>query len=76
MKLLLSLLCLATIAIAQPILGGFSPVAPTDADALAAAKFAVAKHDAKLTFQAIEKAEHQVVAGMNYRMTVRVLDAG
>lgn len=76
MKLLLSLLCLATIAIAQPILGGFSPVAPTDADALAAAKFAVAKHDAKLTFQAIEKAEHQVVAGMNYRMTLRVLDAG
>lgn len=76
MKLLLSLLCLATIAIAQPILGGFSPVAPTDADALAAAKFAVAKHDAKLTFQAIEKAEQQVVAGMNYRMTVRVLDAG
>ena len=76
MKLLLSLLCLATIAIAQPILGGFSPVAPTDADALAAAKFAVAKHDAKLTFQAIEKAEHQVVAGMNYRMTLRLLDAG
>ena len=76
MKLLLSLLCLATITIAQPILGGFSPVAPTDADALAAAKFAVAKHDAKLTFQAIEKAEQQVVAGMNYRMTVRVLDAG
>lgn len=76
MKLLLSLLCLATIAIAQPILGGFSPVAPTDADALAAAKFAVAKHDAKLTFQAIEKAEQQVVAGMNYRMTLRVLDAG
>ena len=76
MKTLLSLLCLATIAIAQPILGGFSPVAPTDADALAAAKFAVAKHDAKLTFQAIEKAEHQVVAGMNYRMTLRVLDAG
>ena len=76
MKLLLSLLFLATVACAQPILGGFSPVAPTDADTLAAAKFAVAKHDAKLTFQAIEKAEHQVVAGMNYRMTLRVLDAG
>jgi len=76
MKLLFSLLCLATVACAQPIVGGFSPVAPTDADALAAAKFAVTKHDAKLTFQAIEKAEHQVVAGMNYRMTLRVLDAG
>lgn len=75
MKLLFSLLCLVTTALAQ-VPGGFSPVAPTDADALAAAKFAVAKHDAKLTFQAIEKAEHQVVAGMNYRMTLRVLDAG
>ena len=71
MKLLFSLLFLATIACAQPILGGYSPVAPTDSDALAAAKFAVTKHDAKLTFQAIEKAEHQV----NYRLTLRVLDA-
>jgi predicted neuraminidase len=74
MKLLFSLLCLATIACAQPIVGGFSPVLLTDADALAAAKFAVAKQDAKLTFQAIEKAERQVVAGMNYRLTLRVLD--
>lgn len=77
MKTLLSLLlCLATVACAQPIVGGFSPVAPTDPDALAAAKFAVAKQDAKLTFQALDKAAHQVVAGMNYRLTLRVLDAG
>lgn len=76
MKLLFSLLCLATVACAQPIVGGYSPVAATDADALAAAKFAVAKQDAKLTFQALDKAAHQVVAGMNYRLTLRVLDAG
>lgn len=75
-KLLLSLAFLTTLACAQPIPGGYSPVAPTDADALAAAKFAVAKHDAKLSFQALEKAAHQVVAGMNYRLTLRVLDAG
>lgn len=77
MKLLFSLLlCLATVACAQPIVGGFSPVASTDAEALAAAKFAVAKQDAKLTFQALDKAAHQVVAGMNYRLNLRVLDAG
>ena len=76
MKLLLTLLCFVTLACAQSIPGGYSPVATTDADALAAAKFAVAKHDAKLSFQALEKAAHQVVAGMNYRLTLRVLDAG
>jgi len=76
MKLLLSLSFLATLACAQPIVGGYSPVAATDPDALAAAKFAVAKQDAKLTFQALDKAARQVVAGMNYRLTLRVLDAG
>jgi len=75
-KLLLSLAFLTSLACAQSIPGGYSPVATTDADALAAAKFAVAKHDAKLSFQALEKAAHQVVAGMNYRLTLRVLDAG
>lgn len=76
MKALLTLLFFATVACAQPIAGGFSPVALTDPNALVAAKFAVAKQDAKLTFQAIEKAEQQVVAGLNYRMTLRVLDSG
>lgn len=74
MKTLLTLLCFVTLACAQPIVGGYSPVAPTDTDALAAAKFAVAKQDAKLAFQVVEKAEQQVVAGMNYRLALRVLD--
>ena len=75
-KLLLSLACLISVAGAQPIVGGYSSVATTDADALAAAKFAVAQQDANLTLQALDKAAHQVVAGMNYRLTLRVLDAG
>lgn len=76
MKTLLTLLCFVTLGCAQPIVGDYSPVATTDADALAAAKFAVAKHDAKLSFQALDKAAHQVVAGMNYRLSLRVLDSG
>ena len=77
MKTLFSLLlCLAAVACAQPIPGGYNPRATTDADVLAAAKFAVAQQDAKLTFQALDKAAEQVVAGINYRLTLRVLDAG
>lgn len=56
--------------------GGFSAVATTNAEALAAAKFAVTAHDVKLQFQAIETAERQVVAGLNYRLTLHVSDAG
>ena len=56
--------------------GGFSAVAVSDAQVQAAAKFAVATHDAKLKFQAVEKAQRQVVAGMNYRLTLKVDDRG
>lgn len=78
MKTLFSLLlCLATVACVQPpILGGYHPLAPTDQGALAAARFAVAEQDAKLTFQSLDKAAEQVVAGANYRLTLRVLDSG
>lgn len=66
---------LALTALAQ-VPGGFSLVPPPDTQALAAAKFAVGAQDAKLVFQALEKAERQVVAGLNYRLTLRVTDAG
>ena len=56
--------------------GGFSAVSERDAQALAAAKFAVSAHDAKLQFKAIEKVERQVVAGLNYRLTLKVADGG
>ena len=75
MKFLLPLFLLVTSALAQ-VPGGFSLVPPPDAQALAAAKFAVTAQDAKLGFQALEKAESQVVAGQNYRLLLRVTDAG
>ena len=78
--LLALLLCLATAACDQPqpmrAPGSFGPVSTTDPNVLAAAKFAVAEHDAKLTFQTLDQAAYQVVAGANYRLTLRVLDAG
>ena len=60
------------------IVGGYGSVAKTDAQIIAAAKFAVAKQaetlDGDLSLNKIVKAERQVVAGMNYRicMTVNV----
>lgn len=56
--------------------GGFSGVPASDTEALAAVEFAVAAHDAKLTFQGIEKVERQVVAGLNYRLTIKVSENG
>ena len=56
--------------------GGYSPTAATDEQAQAAAKFAVTAQDPKLTFQGLEKAEQQVVAGTNYRLTIKVADNG
>ena len=56
--------------------GGFASVGVTDEQALAAAKFAVAAHDAKLAFQGIGKVQRQVVAGLNYRLTIKVADNG
>lgn len=52
--------------------GGYTPVAATDEQALAAAKFAVGAQEPKLVFQSLDKAEQQVVAGKNYRLTLKV----
>ncbi|MEO6742812.1 MAG: exo-alpha-sialidase [Chthoniobacteraceae bacterium] len=56
--------------------GGFGGLSMKDPDALAAAKFAVTAHDPQLTFQAIEKVERQVVAGLNFRLTISVTESG
>ncbi|MEQ1850553.1 MAG: exo-alpha-sialidase [Chthoniobacteraceae bacterium] len=56
--------------------GGFTEIENRDEQALAAAKFAVTAHDPKLKFESIEKVERQVVAGMNYRLTLKVSDNG
>ena len=55
-----------------PLVGGYSATAVTDEQALAAAKFAVEAQEPKLVFQSLEKAERQVVAGTNYRLTLKV----
>ncbi len=62
-------------AVAQ-IPGGFSAADAKDAEALAAAKFAVTAHDPKLKFQRIGKVQRQVVAGLNFRLTIEVTDDG
>ncbi len=76
-RVLVALVSLAAaLNLRAQLVGGFGPVATTDEQALAAAKFAVTAHDAKLVFHSLEKAESQVVAGLNYRLTLKVTERG
>lgn len=65
----------------EPIVGGYSSADTDDARVVAAAKFAVGSR-AKTTkrknlkLDSIEKAEMQVVAGLNYRLCMNVGDGG
>ncbi len=56
--------------------GGFRQIQDQDAQALVAAKFAVTAHDPNLKFEGMEKVAQQIVAGTNYRMTLKVSDKG
>jgi hypothetical protein len=65
--------------------GGWSEISVSDAGVVAAAAFAVQAKQAalgeggsprKLSLDKIDAAEQQVVQGMNYRLTLRVLDEG
>ena len=56
--------------------GGFREASLTDENTVAAAKAAVEAQGGKLTLQRIESAERQVVAGVNYKLTLRVNDGG
>lgn len=82
-------LFLAALSLAGPAWamkpGGWSKVAVTDKGVVAAAAFAVqAKRAAmqrdgdqvQLELEAIEEAEQQVVAGMNYRVKLKVSSGG
>ena len=76
--LVMSLLIISSIvpwSFAQ-LVGGFGGASTRDADVLTAAKFAVAARDAKLILQSVEKAERQVVAGLNFRLTLQVAENG
>lgn len=62
------------------VVGGYSEVAIDDPDVVAAAQFAVsAQQDATgvlIQYQRVIQAEQQVVAGMNYRLMIGVLEGG
>ncbi len=66
----------ASICSAQMMVGGFRDAAKTDKSVVGAANFAVAaqskKQKTSLTLISVEKAEKQIVAGVNYRLCLAV----
>lgn len=68
----------ASLAFAQqpPIVGGYADTSNSDPEAVAAARFAIKTEKQKLhagmSLLAIKHAEVQVVAGLNYRLCMRV----
>jgi hypothetical protein len=69
--------CVAVgLAQTRPILGGYKTVSTDDPEVKAAAEFAISERSEKesvsLNLVSIEKAESQVVAGINYRLCLKV----
>lgn len=64
----------------SPLAGGYREQSVTDADVLAAARFAVReatlREGRRVTLLAVRQAETQVVAGFNYRLTLSVRSGG
>ncbi len=60
----------------EPIAGGYSEAPTTDREVVAAARFAVKQKQRRraphLSLVAVEHAERQVVAGLNYKLCLRV----
>lgn len=60
----------------RPILGGYKDAAVDNAEVVAAAEFAVGeqgqKQEMTVSLVSIERAESQVVAGVNYRLCLKV----
>ena len=60
----------------RPIVGGYKVVATDNPEVVAAAEFAVGeqgrKQESTITLVSVEKAEQQVVAGMNYKLCLKV----
>lgn len=63
-----------------PIAGGYVEASTSDREVVSAANFAVGrkrrKQGGRLTLVSIERAETQVVAGVNYRLCLRVRRRG
>jgi hypothetical protein len=59
-----------------PVAGGYQEASRTESDVVSAAKFAIKeekrKKGVRLSLISIERAETQVVAGINYRLCLRV----
>jgi len=69
------MICWSLVPLLAAVPGGFSDVSVDDARVKAAANFAVterAKTEPMLTLDKITKASRQVVAGMNYDLTLQV----
>lgn len=60
----------------EPIAGGYSEAPQTDRDVISAAQFAAAEESrrkrVRVTLVSIEHAERQVVAGLNYRLCLKI----
>jgi TRAP-type C4-dicarboxylate transport system substrate-binding protein len=65
---------------AAQVTGGYGPVAKSDPQVRAAAKFAIAAECKRtkrtITLISTSKAAQQVVAGMNYKVCLKVRDGG
>lgn len=81
LSLVLGLFCLCLCGSAElnaqpPVVGGYKKASVSDADVASAAAFAVEaaqpKKGAKYSLLAVENAEKQVVAGMNYKLCLNV----
>jgi hypothetical protein len=78
-SLLLALVLIVSAAASSParqVAGGYASASADDAQVLAAARFAVRaakrRRGARVQLVAVERAETQVVAGINYRLCLRV----
>lgn len=64
----------------SPTVGGYSEVSTSDPEVNAAAQFAVSTHaddtGEVMELQHVIQAEQQVVAGMNYRLRLGVIEGG
>lgn len=62
--------------IGGPKTGAYKEISTDDAEALAAAKFAIKKNgqdeNLEITLEEVLKAESQVVAGVNYRLCLKI----
>lgn len=64
----------------EPIVGGYGKISARSADAQSSAKFAVSararRTGKRIVLWKVLKAEQQVVAGMNYKVCMRVFENG